>query len=86
MLGSGKYPFYSNDVRSRREDKAVLRWLWEKEGGSRDWDKVVRNRVQIASPAGAHFLGLENDFIIFYVPSTETFLIAQKLIGQVKAV
>lgn len=85
MLGSGKYPFYSSDVRSGREDKAVLRWLWEK-GGRRDWDKVVRSRVRIASPAGAHFLGLENDFIIFYVPSTETFLIAQKLIGQVKAV
>lgn len=33
------------DVRSRREDKVVLRQLWEREGGSSDWDKVARNRV-----------------------------------------
>lgn len=61
------------DVRSRREDKAVFRWLWEKEGGSSDGDKVARNRVQIASPAGAHLLGLETYFIILYIPSTATF-------------
>lgn len=61
-----------SDVRSRREDKVVLRQLWERERegavtGIRQPGIGSRSHHQLVI---THFLGLENYFIVFYIPST----------------